>query len=67
MRCSRRWAFSELKTPAALWAEVERWASPGLRNANLRVGYLLREAPARRGRKASEPSPAKGHGKPDGR
>lgn len=41
-----------LRIDPALWAEIERLAAQELRSANAQVEYLLREALARRGRKA---------------
>jgi len=50
-----------LRVDPALWAEIERLAAQELRSANAQAEYLLREALARRGRKApagGEPPPA---------
>jgi hypothetical protein len=41
-----------LRVDPALWAEIERLAAQELRSANAQVEYLLREALARRGRRA---------------
>lgn len=46
-----------LRIDPAVWAEVERLAAQELRSVNAQVEYLLREALARRGRKAA-PAPA---------
>ena len=55
-----------LRIDPALWAEIERLAAQELRSANAQVEYLLREALARRGRRAapapSSRAPASGHG-----
>lgn len=55
-----------LRIDPELWAEIERLAAAELRSANAQVEYLLREALARRGRRAgaageaaSAPKPAK--------
>ena len=42
-----------LRMDPALWAEIERLAAQELRSANAQVEYLLREALARRGRRAA--------------
>ena len=42
-----------LRVDPALWAELERLASQELRSVNAQVEYLLREALARRGRRAA--------------
>jgi hypothetical protein len=44
-----------LRIDPALWAEIERLAAQELRSANAQAEYLLREALARRGRKAGGP------------
>ena len=41
-----------LRVDPALWAELERLAAQELRSVNAQVEYLLREALARRGRRA---------------
>ena len=46
-----------LRIDPALWAEIERLAAQELRSANAQVEYLLREALARRGRKAKPVQP----------
>jgi hypothetical protein len=42
-----------LRIDPDIWAEVERLAAQELRSVNAQVEYLLREALARRGRKAT--------------
>ena len=46
-----------LRIDPALWAEIERLAAQELRSANAQVEFLLREALARRGRKARPATP----------
>ena len=41
-----------LRIDPELWAQIERLAAQELRSANAQVEFLLREALARRGRKA---------------
>jgi len=45
-----------LRIDPALWVEIERLAAQELRSANAQVEYLLREALARRGRRAGAPA-----------
>lgn len=42
-----------LRVDPALWAEIERLAAQELRSTNAQVEYLLRDALARRGRRAA--------------
>jgi hypothetical protein len=46
-----------LRVDPALWAAIEQLAAQELRSANAQVEYMLREALARRGRKAGADLP----------
>lgn len=37
-----------LRIPAALWAELEKWAADDLRSVNGQIEYLLRQAVVKR-------------------
>ena len=56
-----------LRIDPALWAEIERLAAQELRSANAQVEFLLREALARRGRRARPPAAADDDGQIDKR